>query len=434
MKTVELGLAAIGLGVLSACGSSSSSAKRGAMLSPADFVSPVGAAQAVAVPPDVLLRPVSASDRRGPLDAADGILDVTAAAGSPVIDSPRPSTSVATSGASPRVDEWMLVDAKVGDVNGRPVYANAFLANKADRLRAEAKLMRYPEWKVSAMKSITEDLNQLVEKELLRAEALASLTPEQKQGFIAWMQGLQERVKSQNLGSREMANQRMLETEGKGLDEYMKDRQLNELAAFQLAERIEKRVSVSKRDVQVEYQRMFDYFNPPPKASYRIIQVPNSAPADADEVVRLLASGTPFADIAAMPLNRYKPDSGGLEVREYKGDRASATLFANESLNRAAQTMAVGGIAGPIELSASRAWISLEGIEALSVSLYDAQLPIERMIQQRRTKSGKDKYIAELKARASMTSVEDMAAALFAIAEARYYPDRNYQPPARPRR
>lgn len=444
--------------MLSACGSSS----KGVALAPADFAVSDDNTPVMVINPSeaagtsLPVRTVNLSDIRGPVDMSDGILDVTAVAGSPTPAPARPpvpmvrsatTTSAGTpptEAAGPRVappaaaPDYMqigtLVDAKIGDINGKPIYANAFLAPMADRLRAEAKLMNYAAWKAAASKRITEEVQLVVERELLRAEALASFSPEQKQGFFAWMESVQQKIQSSRGGSREAADAMIQETEGKSLDEYLRQREQNELATFQFTEKISRRVNVSKRDVEVEYQRMYDIFNPPPKVKFRLVQIPSDKPEEIAEFTRLVASGTPFADLAILPINRYKVETGGLEVRDIKGPREEASLFGNEALNKAAQTLQPGETVGPIALSASAAWLNLEEIETRSRSLYEAQIPLENMLREQRTRVAKDKYIAQLIARASMTSVDEMSARLLQIAEGRFYPDKNYQPPVKARR
>ncbi len=417
-------------GIVLGAGCSSDSGSSGAALTAADFAradqpngaisaapaNPAPANPALAVSlPAAPLRPPTAADITGPVEASGGILDVTGTVGAP-------ATTAGPTGPAPlAVSRPALVDAKVGDINGKPLYANAFLAPMADRLRAEAKLKKIENWRADAKKSIEEEVQRVVERELLRAEAMAAFTPEQKQGFFAFMQSVQQKVQSQNLGSREAASQRLEETEGKSLDEYMKQREQDELVTFQLNEKIKRRVTVSKRDVEVFYQQYYDMFNPPPKATYRLVLIPKANQADIDEFTAALAAGKPFAELAASKINTYKRDVGGLEEREIKGDRAAAKLFAAPDINKQAQTMQVGQTAGPFPLGDSSAWLNLESIEKKTKTLYESQVAIENILRNQRERQIKDKYIAQLRARASMTSTGDMSRRLLEIAEERYY-------------
>ena len=177
------------------------------------------------------------------------------------------------------------------------------------------------------------------------AEALEGLEPEQKAGFFAFMRQVQDRIESQNMGSREAANERLIASEGKSLDSYMREEERRQLVDIQIREKIQKRVSVPWRDVRQEYDRFYETFNPPPRLFYRLIQIPKGNAEQLAEFQRLRDAGTPFEKIATdKNINRYKPDTGGLEERQLKGERAEASLFGNALLNKAAQTMAVGQV------------------------------------------------------------------------------------------
>jgi hypothetical protein len=315
-----------------------------------------------------------------------------------------------------------LVDVKVGDINGRPVYANTFLDDMADQLRAEAARMKFPEWQKFAKDKIDEKLNREIRDELLRAEAVGNFSPEQKQGFLSFMKSVQERVQSQSLGSRAAADERLESTEGMSLDQYMKKREQEELIGFQLREKIEKRVSVPWRDIKQEYDRYFDSFNPPPKAQFRLVQIPADKPDDIKAFEEKRAAGESFATLAAdKTLNRYKPETGGLEEREIKGDRAKAGLFGNEALNAAARTISPGETVGPIKVGDNQAWLSLDSIIEKNRTLYDAQMDIESILKRRRAAEATDKYIARLRERASISSSKDMTSQLLTVAESRFW-------------
>ncbi|MBX3409691.1 MAG: hypothetical protein KF859_07370 [Phycisphaeraceae bacterium] len=360
---------------------------------------------------DLMNNPASPSSREW---AQAGVLDITTLVGEPVPAAPTQ--------AAPPVGPPALIDSKVGDINGRPVYAGVFLAPMAERLRAEANRLRRDEWRRLARERINEELTRFIENELLRAEAINALTPEQKQGFFTFMRSIQQRVQSENLGSREAASQRIEETQGMSLDEYLREEEQRQLITFQINEKIRKRVSVSRRDVELEYARYYDTFNPPPKAFFRLVQIPADNADDIAAFERLRARGVPFAQIAGERFNRYKPDSGGLEERVYTGERAGAEFFGNADLNAAARTIAIGETAGPLTLGSSLAWLHLENIESRSMGLYEAQILIENTLRTTREREAKDRYVARLRQRASITDTDEMTRRLLAIAEARFYP------------
>jgi hypothetical protein len=346
----------------------------------------------------------------GPVGASDGIRDAVA----------RPGEPSGVEGALAAGSE-VLVEVKVGDVNGRPVFAGSFLEPMGDRLRAEARTRRLPEWRTFARGEIERELRTFIEDELLRAEALATLTPEQREGFLSFVRDMQRRFQAQNRGSREITAQRLSETEGRTFDEWTKSTQERELIRYELATKIDRRVNVSWRDIQQSYERNFEVFNPPPKYRFRMIQVPTQNADQVAEVARRLSAGEAFAGIATSELNRWNRDKGGLEEREHRGAASEGQFFANAQLNEAARGLSPGQTAGPFTLGGSSAWLHLEGIEQVSRSLYEAQLRIESVLRQTRTEAERRRYIQRLRGRATITEERQMVDALLRVAEERYF-------------
>jgi hypothetical protein len=348
----------------------------------------------------------------GPVGASEGIMDVVATPGPPTL---------ATGPAKP-VSKPVLVDAKVGDVNGRPIYAAEFLEPMASRLRAQAVDPRTTpaEWRKFARAEIQRELDLFIEDELLRAEALASLTPEQRQGFFAFLEDLTQDELSKNRGSREAANRSLMASQGKNLDEWMKDEEQKRLLEFQLGQKIYRRVNVSWRDIKQTYERFYNDFNPPLKARFRLVQIAAENEAGAAEFALELTKGVPFGELAKRDFNRYKPDLGGLEEKDFKGDRAVAEFFPNPELNAAARTLADGATAGPFTSGSNLVWLHLEGVIDKSVPLEKAQLSVENYLRELWSRRERAKYIGRLRARASITSVDEMLDQLCRIAEERY--------------
>ena len=353
--------------------------------------------------------PASPSSREW---AQAGVLDITTLVGEPVPAAPTQ--------AAPPVGPPALIDSKVGDINGRPVYAGVFLAPMAERLRAEANRLRRDEWRRLARERINEELTRFIENELLRAEAINALTPSRSRASSPSCVPSSSVCRARTWAA---ARPRAKHRRNTGhVARRIPARRQRQLITFQINEKIRKRVSVSRRDVELEYARYYDTFNPPPKAFFRLVQIPADNADDIAAFERLRAQGVPFAQIAGERFNRYKPDSGGLEERIYTGERADAEFFGNADLNAAARTIAVGETAGPLTLGSSLAWLHLENIESRSMGLYEAQILIENTLRTTREREAKDRYVARLRQRASITDTDEMTRRLLAIAEARFYP------------
>ncbi|HYF13998.1 MAG TPA: peptidylprolyl isomerase [Phycisphaerales bacterium] len=397
------GVAACAL--LAACGGGGAKASRGAKITAEQFALTEAPAAPPASPPRA---PAAAPEPPGDEDAFDV----------------RVGAPQAAEGASPGTltpaGEPVLIDAKIGDVNGKPIYAAEFLAPMADRLRAEAAKRGRDEWRAFTRQQVTRALDLFIADELLRAEALASLTPEQKQGFVGFLERLQRDYQRERGGSRVQADRRLAQTEGITLEEWRRRREDLELVRFQIADRIVRRVNVAYRDIEQRYDQLYERYNPPPTYVFRLAQVLKDDPNATAKFTELLQAGS-FEEAARNPLNFNRPSEGGLEERQLRGAIEAAQFFGNPELNEAARRMKPGEVRGPIELSTSNAWLALEEVRVRAVPIYDAQLDVEDRVRSDRISREQDKYLSRLRSRASITDVATMVDQLVALAEERYY-------------
>ena len=332
-------------------------------------------------------------------------------------------------------------DAKVGDINGRAIFASSFLEEMSARLRAQAqdlikraggrdskstpaqlaaiRELVLPTWTGSAQYLIRQKLDNELQVELLRAEAAASFTPEQKMGFFSFIQKVQKDLYSESGGSATRAGEVVSEQEGKTIDDYLKQRKTLELVRFQLQRKVFSRVNVSWRDIQLDFDRRPDAYIDPPKAIFRVILVKDQA--EAQTVEKRLAAGESFVDIAKGPANTYKASEGGLEERVFKGKQSESELFGPPTLNAAAQKLSEGEWAGPMKAGSSVGFIFLEHIEIDDKTLYDVQLRVEDALRVKRQELETQRYIERLKTRASFTSLEEMTSRLVTFAQKRYF-------------
>lgn len=403
---------------LTGCGGSGGGTPRTVAVSPADFVASEAAATP-ATPAPVVPRPDPRVSRTGPVAASEGIFDVTSQVGPP---------ELSASDAGP-VEEPRLVQAKVGDINGRPIYAMDFLAPMADRLQAEAKKETPAKWMKFAEEEIRRELDAQIENELLVAEARESLTPEQRQGFFAFLEDMRANLYSENRGSRAAANKRLFDTEGVNEEQWLKSREEQALIRHQLSEQIDSKTVVSWREIRQAYELHYDRWNPPPTAHFNIIRVSDSKADTVERVTSALDRGESFLTLAASPDNEWKRADAGHEARRFKGEFNKAEFFGPEKLNEAARSLEPGQWAGPVPWGATSTWVFLERIDRRSLSLFQAQLQIERTIREAKSTYRRKKYVERMKAQASITDVDEMTRRLLAIAAERYLP-RGAPPPS----
>jgi hypothetical protein len=236
--------------------------------------------------------------------ASEGVFDVSARIG-------KPEDRGKSQGRGP----VQIVDAKVGEINGRPVRVDDVLGELGPRLAASArskrfsreewslllfpaepdpnqenKAVRRDEWMDFATKLVALRLNADLENQLLAEEARASLKPEQKQGLKYLVEQATERSAAKAGGS-EAEFQRQLREKNLSQRDFEKTRESVMLIGYQLSEKLRKRIRTSWKDVRLYYERNSKVYNPPPVAKFRLIQVPADQAAEIADVQTRLGRG-----------------------------------------------------------------------------------------------------------------------------------------------
>jgi hypothetical protein len=322
----------------------------------------------------------------------------------------------------------VLVDAKVGEINGRPIRAQEVFDVIGARLAAgrQQRNASRAQWLDDSTKLIRDWLEATLIDELLQAEARASLRPEQQMGLRHMVQDWSENVRRESGGSRAAA-ERLAQEQNKTIRQMERERESVILIGYQLDEKIRKRVRVSWKDVRLYYERNADAYNPPARARYRIIRVPRANAEAVARVQQMLDAGTPFATVAAMPENTFRRDEGGLRTPDvqFTGEYATAEIDLAPALVQAARRLEPGQwTAQPVEQGDHQTWIFLEQIvrQNRPLSDRDVQLEIAARLNNTAVNTERAAYIERLKQRASFTDLDEMARRLAEIAAERYWP------------
>lgn len=316
-----------------------------------------------------------------------------------------------------------LLDAKIGDVNGKPIFTSSFFAPIEDRLLAEAQRLSLNDWRASAGRIIAQRLDGIIADELLRAEALANLTPTQRVGLQAFLSNFRNNLLSENLGSTKLAERRLLEQDGVTLDEALRQKEVDTLVQLTLIREINRRVNVSWRDIRQRYERDIDRFAPPPSAILRVIRAFKDDQETVVEITQRLENGEDFVSVAVSDLNNYSSETDGVLRKQLEGGFEETEFFGRDELNEAVYQLTIGEFVGPVELGSSYYWILYEETEQEVVSLYDAQLSIQRELTFERREQARNQYLARLQERARVSSRDQVLIRLFEIADERYAPE-----------
>ena len=330
--------------------------------------------------------------------------DLTTTVGSP------PSNAAARPTERP-----LVIDAVVGQVNGRPVVATEILEPLDGELRARSvKARSLEQWKSEAGQLIADELLRRVHDELILSEAHRSLTPEQKAGLLHFLQQAEGYFVSQSQGSQVKADEASRENNGRTLKQESQDVVDQELIRNELNTKVEPRVMVPWRDVQNEYDRRQDKYHTPAKYTFKVIFVSIDNTDAIAKIKADLAGGAKFVDVAFQPYNTfYAPSSHATIEASCNSPQSDCAFMGYPPMNAAMGSLAVGTFAVPIDFNDASGhkmvgWVYLEKLDApKDVSLYDAQIQIEAELRQDRLKTEQQRYFDRLMRRANVTN-EDL--------------------------
>lgn len=371
--------------------------------------------------------------------------DVIAIPGPPALAAPSPSSpptarldsdraSIAPSPAPAPAERTLVIDEMVGQVNGKPIYAAEFFAPLDARLRAELEQKPAREWARDAAEVIGQRLNDLVRNELVLAEFNTSLSPEERTGILAFLEGLRADIVSGNLGSAALAEQRLLDEEGLTLDQKVEELSEEIFIREHIRREIENKVNVSFRDVQRHYERNADEYRGSTTVTLRLLRLTpdrDAGDTDAERQAELdqrrdtiqaaIDRGADFAELAREH-SAFRPADGGREVVEIPGDDlADATFVGLEPVNDAIRALDEGDVAGPIDAAGSLFWVRLEDVDRVEgPTLFDVQEDIERALARQRMRELEQEYVQDLFERANFTDQGLMHRRLMRFALRRY--------------
>jgi hypothetical protein len=377
-------------------------------------------------------------------EASEGVFDVVAKAEAPA----------GVAGAAPSGDS-ILIDEKVGEINGRPIRVkdvfedvsgvgkrlaaaarnrrlNAheweWLTGKFDA-KAETRPLSREYWEAFASILCRAQLESLLQEELLESEARASLKPEQKQGLAWLVNEAGENLRRENAGSRAAAAQHLQEKQGVTEQQYLREHESRLLIEYEISEKIRKKVRTGWKDVRLYYERNPELYAPPPTARFRLIRVPGSDAEGIAKVQAALDAGEPFEKVAGQAPNTFHPEEGGmgspLGDRTFTGEYATAPLNLMPPLEAAAHELTPGKWKR-VDLGRDTAWLYLESITRKSrpLSDRDVQLEIAKKLSTDAESLERQNYIDHLKNRASFSDMDAMVKTLVEAAAERYWPKR----------
>ncbi|MCP4833876.1 MAG: hypothetical protein GY895_03845 [Phycisphaera sp.] len=313
------------------------------------------------------------------------------------------------------------VDGLVGQINGRPVFADEFLLPLEDRIlrivaeRPIAQAVREVDRLVALR------FEEYVNSELIIAEAESMLSTDQQQGVLAWLQGVQDQTITDRGGTRDSAASSIEDEFGIGFEEFMSQRRSVALAQDLLQKRVQPRAIVSWRDVEQAYRRDYADFNPPAKVSIGRLRLHRERESEQVAVAeQLFAEGTGFMEVIEV----VEPGSDGewLEL-ELPPDGLAGTSLATKVKDRL-DLERVGEVGESLEQGPFVSWFTVLGIEQPpGRSIFDpsVQIGLENQLAGLRYSQEQSRYLDGLKDRWVAGDILQMRTRLLEISRARYF-------------
>ena len=353
--------------------------------------------------------------------AADGGSSQTAAAARPDGTTAAARPGEAKTEALQAGQKWP-VDALIGQINGKPLYADDFLKSREDRIRRTVAMPDRKQAYAELLRLLDEAFEQFVNNELVISEAEGAIPDEAKEGLLAWMRDLQEKEIASRGGTRSEA-QRSIEEEfpGTTIEEFMQ-RQKNEILASDLMRRrIRPRTIVSWRDIERLYLKNYDTYNPPPTMRVGRLAVLKTDAARIEQVKALFASGKSFAEVAK-ELNapndglwrEIRMTSGGIDAVPDLVDDVKARL----------KTLREGVVDGPVEQRSQVSWMTLlPSTQQPARSIFDPklQLQLRRQLENQRYGMEQYRYLQSIRTRWISEDLDQMKKRLIQFALERYW-------------
>ncbi|TVQ79997.1 MAG: hypothetical protein EA380_03725 [Phycisphaeraceae bacterium] len=316
----------------------------------------------------------------------------------------------------------VIVDQKVGQINGEPVYAGQYLQRMEARLRAEATRLGRSDWRALARELIRQDLEAFVSDRLLSAEFRSSMPAEQREGLRYFVEQVRDRQRLLAGGSVQQANETLLAMEGMTLDEKARAIAELEFRREHLRREINSRVHVSRRDIEQYYRQNIDRYAPLPIARFRSIVVPLRNEEVLQRVREAIDRGDDPESIAREFTTIRRETHGLWEFPVSREGVIEVSFTVDSPLYEAARSLEEGGCSDMVVVGANGWWLCFEGFERFEPTpLYEVQGQIEERLRSSRFQELLVAYFRDLESRSNLTDREEMLGRLLEYAEERFF-------------
>lgn len=313
------------------------------------------------------------------------------------------------------------IESLVGQINGRPVYAEKFMTSIEDRILRIVEENSPAAAQQMITKLIQERFQQYINNELIISEAEGMLSPEMQAGIFAWIQSLQEQTVAGNGGNRTSASQSIEDQFGMNMEQYMKEKRDEALAIDLLRRRVEPRTIVSWRDVERQYSMLEKEFNPEPRITIGRIRLQVSDELEIQNVQDRIKRGETFAQIATA---LKVPDGGNWQQYPLPKNGVAGLELADD-IKKMLLAVETGQVTEELRKGSTVTWYCVTNVQQQATrSIFESllQRSIRRGLKEQRGVFERNRYLASLRDRWVTNDIDQMTKRLIVVALERYLP------------
>jgi hypothetical protein len=311
-----------------------------------------------------------------------------------------------------------VVDGMVGQVNGQAIYADDIFEPIHAQLRALGRTQPRARFRQQAAQLIFNRLQQLVTDSLIYGEAERDLSENERLGLRQLVENHREElIRRFGRGSVTLANDTVLEEQGKSLNELVEQYRQEVVVRRYLRQELEPRINVTRRDIRRHYDDNLATYQPP--QTYAVYFIRNPDPAVVRSLRQRIAAGELTFDQAAAGAehgNDFRPEQMGLFQEGLRLDDIGEGV-----LRDTAAGLGDRQVSEPFAFNDQWWLMKLEHEPRGEMrSLTEAQLEIERHLRNQRFGGESARFRRELIRTGSYNPIDQMARDLVDIAITRY--------------
>jgi hypothetical protein len=319
-----------------------------------------------------------------------------------------------------RPGQTVIVDSLIGQVNGRPIFADEILSPLMSQLNAEYKKRPWPDFRMVLVQLVSQQIEAVLRNELFLAEARASLSEQEQMGFLAWMNNFRGEEIGRRGGVQSEANSQMLAEEGKTIDEYVKQQEEQALIQHLLSKQVNPNAVVSWRDVERAWDQQQGDYNKKSTVTLGRIRLRTEGNEEQLKLIQAeFEAGDPFAVVAT---SAGMPDDGVWDTFEM-GPGGVTDIELAEFYKPHLEGLESGQTSAPFERGPRTMWISVIDVNQPEVhSLFDQEIQqsLYQEISNRRYHEAQNEFVNSLMKKGIYDDLQAMQQKLIDIALSRF--------------